>query len=60
MLSWFRNYLVIVSDGKKKINTITIYDTKNKFIAFAAGFEDVTHIMNEWGGLYLLQGDGKV
>eukprot|EP00041_Stephanoeca_diplocostata_P017413 m.349926 g.349926 ORF g.349926 m.349926 type:complete len:96 (+) comp20690_c0_seq3:1295-1582(+) len=33
---------------------------QNKFIAFAAGFNDVTQVMHEWGSLFVLTGDGKM
>jgi hypothetical protein len=70
ILQCFRDYLVIVGrEGPReagaaasvsRINTVTVYDTKNKFIAFAAGFNDVTHVMDEWGALFVLTGDGKM
>lgn len=70
MLKCFRDYLVIVgregpraadaASSVSRINTVTVYDTKNKFIAFAAGFNDVTHVMDEWGALFVLTGDGKM
>ncbi len=66
MLYWFNQYLVIVgreskrADTVSRINTVTVYDTRNKFIAFAAGFEMVNQIISEWGSLFILQCDGKV
>jgi vacuolar protein sorting-associated protein 11 len=76
MLAWFRNYLVIVGrEGKRaggggatsgassassKIHSVTIYDTRNKFIAFTASLSDVTQVFSEWGTLFVLQGDGKL
>jgi hypothetical protein len=70
MLKCFRDYLVIVgregpraadaASSVSRINTVTVYDTKNKFIAFAAGFNDVTQVMDEWGALFVLTGDGKM
>lgn len=69
MLSSFRGYLVIVGREKKradasvsvsKINTLTIYDTVNKFTVYGAGFNDVMQVMGEWGALYVLTGDGKL
>lgn len=59
MLRWFRNYLVIVASGKK-VQTVTIVDMVNKFVAFSAGFNDVTHVNSEWGALNIITGDGKV
>ena len=68
MVTSFRNYLVLVgmepkrsaSSAAKKINTLTIFDTVNKFHAFNAGFNDVTHVVSVWGFLYLLTGSGQV
>lgn len=67
LLTSFVNYLVIVGretrrggSSASKINTLTIYDTINKFTAFGAGFNDVTHVLCEWGGLLVLTGDGKM
>lgn len=69
MLTQFRNYLVIVgqdhnragrSAAMSKVSTLTIYDSVNKFTAFAAGFSDITHVLSEWGALYVLTGDGKI
>ena len=37
-----------------------MYDTRNKFIAFHAGFSDVTHVLAEWGTIFVLCGDGKL
>ena len=66
MLAWFNQYLIIVGRENKRaesvsrVNTVTVYDTRNKFIAFAAGFEMVNQIICEWGSLFILQNDGKV
>ena len=69
MLTTFRNYLVIVGREQKrtdasvavnKVNTVTIYDPANKFVAFGAGFNDVQYVLNEWGAIYILAGDGKI
>jgi len=65
-MTWFRNYLVVVSrslqsDGTfNKMNTVTFYDSRNRFIAFVAGFTDVTHILGEWGSFFVMTGDGKL
>ena len=66
MLSWFRNYLVIMSGdmkptaASKKVSTITVYDAKTKLIAYSGSFNDVQYILNEFGSVYVIQGDGKV
>lgn len=64
MLATYRNYLVIVGREHKrtdatavsKVNTLTIYDPANKFIAFGAGFNDIHYVLNEWGAIYVLTG----
>jgi hypothetical protein len=59
-LQWFRSYLVIAStESKNEKNTeetITIYDTKNKYIAFQLSSEklNILHIIQEWGSLFFL------
>lgn len=68
MLAWFGSYLVIVFQENRreedapvtKVNTVTVYDTRNKFIAFTASFKDVVHVLSEWNTLYILTGDGLV
>jgi len=69
LLTTFRNYLVIVGREQKrtdasvavsKVNTLTIYDPANKFIAFGAGFNDIQYVLTEWNTIYILAGDGKV
>jgi len=60
ILDWFRSYLVIVSCDFNKNNNIqqiiTVYDLKNKYIAFKYASEklQVSHIIQEWGSLFIL------
>lgn len=61
MIEWFRTYLVVVStDVNVKNNsvqqTVTIYDLKNKFIAFKFSSDrmQISHILQEWGSLFIL------
>ena len=42
------------------MNTITVYDIQNKFIAYSAPYPDVLGVVSEWGSLYILSGDSKV
>eukprot|EP00732_Lithocolla_globosa_P001976 Lithocolla_globosa_v1_NODE_1146_length_2839_cov_36.775503.p1 type:complete len:487 gc:universal NODE_1146_length_2839_cov_36.775503:1283-2743(+) len=72
LLAWFRSYLIIVSRDAKmlttslapknmdKMNSITIYDLKNKFIGFNVPFNDVTHVVSEWGSIFVLTGDKQL
>ena len=42
------------------MNTVTVYDIQNKFIAYSAPFPAVIGVFCEWGSLYVLAGDRKV
>ena len=42
------------------MNTVTVYDIQNKFIAYSAPYPDVIGVVSEWGSLYILSGDSKV
>jgi len=43
-----------------EMNTVTVYDIQNKFIAYSAPFPAVIAVFCEWGSLYVLAGDRKV
>ncbi|EFC37451.1 hypothetical protein NAEGRDRAFT_81916 [Naegleria gruberi] len=58
---WFRNYLIVISSdinttSSKSQQVITIYDLKNKYIAFRYSSDKlhITHILQEWGNVFLL------
>lgn len=60
---WFRSYLVVVGQDPNnlKMNTFNIYDIKNKLIAITeTSFQNVNHVVAEWGSIFVLTGDGKV
>ncbi|KAF7495115.1 Vacuolar protein sorting-associated protein 11 -like protein [Sarcoptes scabiei] len=75
-LSWFRNYLVVVTtentgrsvENFKETsdtlvmnqNHITIYDIEKKFIAYSCPVPTVNQIVSEWGLIYLISNDGRV
>ena len=40
--------------------TVTLYDIKNKFIAFSAAVPEVVDVICEWGSPHVLTVDGKV
>ena len=41
-------------------NSLTIYDLKNKFIAFTAKFDAIVNIVAEWGSIFVLTQSHKV
>ena len=42
------------------MNTVTVYDIQNKFIAYSAPMPEVVDVVCEWGSIYVLAGDRKV
>lgn len=42
------------------MNSVTIYDITNKFIAYSSPIPEVIGVFCEWGSLYLLTADKKV
>jgi hypothetical protein len=54
LVSWFRSYLVLV--GKD----VSIYDLRNKLVAFSGPLPFVRFLVNEWGGLYAVSDDKKM
>jgi len=73
MLAWFRGYLIVVEKDTKatnmpsatasqisKMNNVTIYDLKNKFIAWNGQISDVTYIVSEWGSIFLVTGEKQI
>lgn len=69
-LHWYRGYMLIVGKDSKplprgpgqtmEMNTVTVYDIQNKFIAYSAPFPAVIGVFCEWGSLYVLAGDRKL
>jgi hypothetical protein len=61
-LFWFRNHLISVDQTPNNPNyhTVTVYEPRNKFIAFTASFQKVTNLAFEWGNIYVIQADGKI
>jgi hypothetical protein len=58
-LSWFRNNLIVVTQLSDNRFAVNIYDMKNKFTAFMGQFNNVTHVINEWGMIFILTSEGK-
>ncbi|KAK2192568.1 hypothetical protein NP493_28g12051 [Ridgeia piscesae] len=74
-LHWYRGYLIVVGRENKplpragagssghamtQMYTVTLYDIKNKFIAFSAAVPEVVDVICEWGSPYILTVDGKL
>ncbi|XP_022091158.1 vacuolar protein sorting-associated protein 11 homolog isoform X2 [Acanthaster planci] len=73
LLYWYRGYLVVVTKDSKMLSrnlgasgqqlvmdTVTVYDIQNKFIAYLAPVPEVLDVFQEWGSLYVLGGDRKL
>ena len=58
MIAWFRNNLIVVGNQTSR-NTVNIYDMKNKFTAFTNTYVNITHVLSEWGIIFILTKDGK-
>jgi len=57
-LMWFHRYLLSLSKRKQTDREVlTIYDLKNKLIAFTCEVEGVAHIVYEWDVLHVLMHD---
>ncbi|XP_071804394.1 vacuolar protein sorting-associated protein 11 homolog [Asterias amurensis] len=73
LLHWYRGYLVVVTKDSKMLSrnlgsggqqlvmdTVTVYDIQNKFIAYLAPVPEVLDVVQEWGSIYVLGGDRKL
>jgi len=72
-LHWFRGYLIIVGKENKtlprapvlgphgmEMNTVTVYDIQNKFIAYSAPYPEVIDVMCESGSIFIFTGDRRL
>lgn len=72
-LHWFRGYLIVVGKDNKamprapvmgphgmEMNTVTVYDIQNKFIAYSAPYPEVIDVMCESGSIFIFTGDRKL
>ncbi|KAK3746923.1 hypothetical protein RRG08_030334 [Elysia crispata] len=72
-LHWFRGYLIVVGKESKamprapvlgphgmEMNTVTVYDIQNKFIAYSAPYPEVIDVMCESGSIFIFTGDRKL
>jgi len=68
LLHWFRGNLVVVmahpappGDERKDIHELTIYDTRNKLIAFQDNkIGKISNVAFEWGSAFVFTSDGKM
>jgi len=47
-------------NSSSRMHSLTMYDIKNKLVSYSANFNDITHVMCEWGSVYVLTGDKQV
>ena len=57
-LAWFRTNLIVVGVTQTR-NTLNIYDMKNKFTAYSGTYQNITHVLTEWGLIFVLTRDGR-
>jgi tetratricopeptide (TPR) repeat protein len=62
IMTWFRSYLVVVSQDSQNLrsNAINIYDRKNKLIVYSENFPTITHVVSEWGSVFILTSEHKL
>ena len=48
LLSWFRGHLVAISGESKQKTQVTVYDLKNKLIAYSEPVAGAQHLLSEW------------
>jgi len=49
----FNTYLLVVTEDNKR-DMVTIYDLKNKLIAYQERFQPITAVVAEWGSIFVL------
>lgn len=62
-IQWLKSYFAIVAqaDAAQELSRLTIFDSENKFIAYAGSFpEGVRGIVSEWGELIVVTYEGKL
>lgn len=60
LISWFGNYLVVVNDDHRGGKCILrIYDLSNQFVAYTGNFPEITHVVSEWGALFVFTASGN-
>lgn len=62
-IQWLKSYFAIAAqaDAAQELSRLTIFDSENKFIAYAGSFpEGVRGIVSEWGELIVVTYEGKL
>jgi hypothetical protein len=63
-IMWFDSYLAVVSEAKSNSkvprDTVTVYDLKNKFIAFSSAFERVSSLVYQWNTVFVGTESGQL
>eukprot|EP01083_Nonionella_stella_P075667 205784_1 len=63
IIRWFNNYLIVVTEKKGGVVSnqvqlnrfaLTVYDIRDKFIAFQGRFDDVVEVISEWGAIFVV------
>ena len=60
LLLHMRGYLLVVSQDRTNAHTVTIYDLRNRLIAFAGKVGNVSLAVAEWGSVVLIGADGRL
>jgi vacuolar protein sorting-associated protein 11 len=62
MVQWFRSYLVVVNQDQQNLrsNSVSILDRKNKLVVYSEVFPTITHVICEWGSVYLLTNEHRL
>lgn len=57
-----RLHLTFVYNSRQSpgVHIITVYDIQNKLIAYSGPLPEVTDVLCDWGGLYVLTGDNRL
>ena len=58
---YFGVFICVLSRNQARdMHLVTVYDIKNKLIAYSGPVPEVVDVLCEWGSLYILGGDMKV
>ncbi|XP_037084836.1 vacuolar protein sorting-associated protein 11 homolog [Pollicipes pollicipes] len=70
LLHWFKGYLAVLTvepargGGSEPAapdkHVLTIYDVSNKYVALSVALRDVTHVVSDWGQLYVVTADRRL
>jgi hypothetical protein len=60
MLSYAAGFLAVVSSDASSMHTLTVYDMRNRLIAFSSAFSRITHVLCDVGSMLVVCADGKV